>query len=112
MKGPRWSHAELAYLLLYWPDMRRLRKHLRRSEVAIHAKASELRRREGAPLVDRRRVWTPERIEILRVHWDLEPREDTAARVGCSVLACEQLAGFVFGSMLRRRWDAEEREGA
>lgn len=110
MKGPRWSPAELAYLLLYWPDMRRLRKHLRRSEIAIHAKASELRRREGAPLVDRRRVWTPERIEILQAWWDLEPREETVARVGCSAAAAEQMVGMVFGSTLRRRWDREERE--
>jgi hypothetical protein len=54
-------------------------------------------------------IWPRQQVELLRYWWGIEPRADTARRVGRSVHACELMAGILFGSVLRERWDREER---
>lgn len=114
MNGRRWSQWEQAYLLSQWPTQttEQIARTLGRTSYSVISKAHALRV-QGIYLPSHKRpaAWTDEEIEVLRRYWDTEPFEDTAVRVGRSVKGCELKAACTFGSILRRRWDREEREG-
>lgn len=113
MKVGEWQPWQAQELIDMWESHRvvEIAGAVQKSRQAVYAKAYNLRKHDHALPGHQRSStnWTEAQIEVIRHYWDLEPYEDTAARVGHSVEGCKRKVYEVFGSTHRRKWDEWER---